>query len=76
MTAIVDTIRNLSTAQALDFLKTSESSIRFLWIKNVWIADSPLRDIIGRTIPFMEGGWSGDGRLFILSGLADSSIFR
>ncbi|MGI6373656.1 MAG: YidC/Oxa1 family membrane protein insertase [Caldicoprobacterales bacterium] len=71
MTTIIDTIKNISTAQALDFLKTSESSIRFLWIKNVWIADSPLRDIIGRTIPFMEGGWSGAWNgLFILSGLA------
>ncbi|HZJ57957.1 MAG TPA: YidC/Oxa1 family membrane protein insertase [Clostridia bacterium] len=71
MTTIVDAIKNISTPQALDFLKTSESSLRFLWIKNVWIADSPLRDIIGRTIPFMEGGWFGAWNgLFVLSGLA------
>lgn len=70
-TAVVDAIKNISTAQALEFLKTSESSLRFLWIKNVWIADSPLRDIIGRTIPFMAGGWSGPWNgLFILSALA------
>ena len=71
VTTIVDAIKNISTAQALEFLKTSESSLRFLWIKNVWIADSPMRDIIGRTIPFMESGlngaWNG---LFILSALA------
>lgn len=71
MTTILDTIKNIDTSQALEFLKTSESSLRFLWIKNVWIADSPLRDIIGRTIPFMEGGWYGAWNgLFILSGLA------
>jgi len=70
-TAIVEAIKNISTAQALEFLKTSGSSLRFLWIKNVWIADSPMRDIIGRTIPFMAGGWNGAWNgLFILSALA------
>ncbi|NLJ40999.1 MAG: YidC/Oxa1 family membrane protein insertase [Clostridiales bacterium] len=76
MTTIIDGIKNISTPGALNFLKTSESSLRFLWIRNVWIADSPLRDIIGRTIPFMEGGikgaWNG---LFILSGLAGLTSF-
>lgn len=71
MTPIIDSIKDISTSGALNFLKTSESSLRFLWIKNVWIADSPLRDIIGRTIPFMEGGWYGPWNgLFVLSGLA------
>lgn len=71
ITTILDTIKNITTEQALDFLKTSESSLKFLWIKNVWIADSPLKDIIGRSIPFMEGGWNGAWNgLFILSGLA------
>ena len=65
--AIVEAIKNISTAQALEFLKTSGSSLGFLWIKNVWIADSPMRDIIGRAIPFMGSGWNG---LFILSALA------
>lgn len=71
VTAVVDSIKNISTAQAQEFLKTSGSGLKFLWIKNVWIADSPLRDIIGRTIPFMEGGWHGPWNgLFILSALA------
>lgn len=69
--AIVEAIKNISTAEALEFLKTSGSSLRFLWIKNVWIADSPMRDIIGRAIPFMAGGWNGAWNgLFILSALA------
>ena len=71
VTTLIDAIKGISTTQALDFLQASGSEIRFLWIKNLWIADSPLRDIIGRTIPFMEGGWYGSWNgLFILSGLA------
>ncbi len=71
MTTIIDAIKNITTSQALEFLDASGSGLRFLWIKNVWIADSPLRDIIGRTIPFMEGGWYGAWNgLFILSALA------
>ena len=65
--AIVEAIKNISTAQALEFFKTSGASLGCLWIKNVWIADSPMRDIIGRAIPFMGSGWNG---LFILSALA------
>ncbi len=69
--AVIDTIKGISKSQALDFLNNSSSGLRFLWIKNIWIADSPLRDIIGRTIPFMEGGWNGAWNgLFILSALA------
>lgn len=68
MNTILDTIKNIGTQQAMDFLKAGEyASYKFLWIKNVWVADSPLKDIIGRSIPFMGEGWNG---IFILSGLA------
>ncbi|HZJ82382.1 MAG TPA: YidC/Oxa1 family membrane protein insertase [Clostridia bacterium] len=68
MTTLLDTIKNIDTQQALDFLNGAKySSYKFLWIKNVWVADSPLKDIIGRGIPFMGEGWNG---IFILSGLA------
>ena len=71
VTTVIDSIKNISTTQALDFLKSQESSLGFLWIKNVWIADSPVKDIIGRSIPFMESGWGGAWNgLFILSALA------
>ena len=41
--------------------------LKFLWIKNVWVADSPLKNIVGVKIPFLAEGWNG---LFILSAVA------
>lgn len=39
----------------------------FLWIKNIWQADSPLKNITGAAIPFFSPGYNG---LFILPILA------
>lgn len=68
VTAILDTIKSITTQQAVDFLQESKyASYQFLWIKNIWVADSPYRDLIGRSIPFLGTGWNG---LFILAALA------
>jgi YidC/Oxa1 family membrane protein insertase len=68
VTAILDTIKSITTQQAVDFLQESKyASYQFLWIKNIWVADSPYRDLIGRSIPFLGAGWNG---LFILAALA------
>lgn len=65
---LLEAVKNITTKQALEFLQGSEyASYQFLWIKNVWIANSPYRDIIGRSIPFLSEGWNG---LFILAALA------
>ena len=69
-------MQSISTDQALNFLNMSDSGIKFLWIKNVWIADSPLKDIIGRSIPFMQGGLTGPWNgMFILSALAGATSY-
>lgn len=65
---LIDAVKNITTQQAMDFLRSSQySSYQFLWIKNIWIADSPYKDIIGRSITFLGAGWNG---LFILAALA------
>jgi len=68
VTAIMEAIKNITNQQALNFLQDSKyASYQFLWIKNVWIADSPLKDVVGRNIMILGSGWNG---LFILAALA------
>lgn len=72
--SIIGAIKTIDTTQALSFLNTQ--NVRFLWIRNLWIADSPLKDIIGRKLSFMEGGLNGPWNgLFILSALAGLTSF-
>jgi len=66
--ALLEAIKGITTQQAMEFLQSSKySSYQFLWIKNIWIADSPYMDVIGRSITFLGAGWNG---LFILAALA------
>jgi YidC/Oxa1 family membrane protein insertase len=65
---LVDTIKSISDQEVYQFLQhTQYSAYKFLWIKNIWIADSPLISVVGRPINFLTDGWNG---LFILPILA------
>jgi len=52
--ALINTIRNISVPEALAFMKANPlyHAYKFLWIKNIWVADSPLMDVLGRSIPY------------------------
>jgi len=64
---ILEAIRNISNEEIYSFLNAQYGSYRFLWIKNIWIADSPIVSIVGRPIDLFSGQWNG---LFILPVLA------
>lgn len=67
---LVDTIKNISNEEVYQFLQNAQfSSYRFLWIKNIWIADSPFMSVSGRGIDFLTNGYNGLFILPILAGL-------
>jgi len=51
---LLNTIRNIHIPDAVAFMKANPtySAYQFLWIKNIWVPDSPLVDLLGRSIPF------------------------
>jgi YidC/Oxa1 family membrane protein insertase len=51
---LYSTVRSITVPQALSFLRGNERFLayQFLWIKNIWVPDSPLADVIGRSIPY------------------------
>ena len=53
---LFDTIRNIRISDAIAFMKANPQyeAYQFLWIRNVWVADSPLMDIVGRSIPLQN----------------------
>lgn len=63
---ITDTIKNLKDTDVSGFL-AQFPEYKFIWIKNVWIADSPLKSISGRSISLFENLYNG---MFILPVLA------
>ncbi|NLO81988.1 MAG: YidC/Oxa1 family membrane protein insertase [Clostridiales bacterium] len=67
---LVNTINKISDQEVYQFLQSSNySSFRFLWIRNIWIADSPLVSISGKPINFFSGIWNGVFILPILAGI-------
>jgi YidC/Oxa1 family membrane protein insertase len=64
---LLETIKNISNKEIYSFLNAQYGAYRFLWIKNVWIADSPLVSVVGRPIDLFSNEWNG---LFILPILA------
>jgi len=64
---LLETIKNISNKDIYSFLNAQYGAYKFLWIKNVWIADSPLVSVVGRPIDLLSGEWNG---LFILPILA------
>ena len=53
--------------QISDFHVQQKSIESFLWIRNIWVADSPFVDLYGKSIPLFSANWNG---LFILPILA------
>lgn len=64
---LLETIKSISDKEIYSFLNSQYGAYRFLWIKNVWIADSPLVSVVGRPIDLFSDQWNG---LFILPVLA------
>lgn len=64
---LLDSIKNISNKEIYSFLNAQYGAYKFLWIKNIWIADSPLVSVVGRPIDLFSGEWNG---LFILPVLA------
>jgi len=58
---IVEAVKNTSNADVMQFLQNARyDSYRFLWIRNIWVADSPLMTISGSSAegllsPFRNG---------------------
>jgi YidC/Oxa1 family membrane protein insertase len=67
VTVLTDTIKSISVDDAMMFLKTQYAGNQFLWIKNIFIADSPILNIMGQSISPFTQGFNG---AFILSALA------
>ena len=71
---LINTISKISDQDVYQFLQSSNySSFRFLWIRNIWIADSPLVSVSGKSISIFSGIWNG---VFILPILAGTSYYR
>jgi len=53
---LLNTIRNIHIPDAVAFMKANPtySAYQFLWIRNIWVPDSPLVDLLGRSIPFQN----------------------
>lgn len=69
---LTDTIKGISVDDAMTFLKTQYVGNQFLWIKNIFIADSPILNVMGQSIsPFVKG-FNG---AFILSALAGGTSY-
>ncbi|NLX70296.1 MAG: membrane protein insertase YidC [Clostridiales bacterium] len=67
---LVNAINKISDQEVYQFLQTSNySSFRFLWIRNIWIADSPLVSVSGKRIDFFSGVWNGVFILPVLAGI-------
>ncbi len=64
---LLETIKNISNKEIYSFLNAQYGAYKFLWIKNIWIADSPLVSVVGRPIDLFSSEWNG---LFILPILA------
>lgn len=50
----------------------SSSGYSFLWIKNIWVADSALKSVVGTSIKFGSGAFNG---LFILPVLSTATQY-
>ena len=67
---LLNTISKISDQDVYQFLQSSNySSFRFLWIRNIWIADSPLVSVSGKSISIFSGIWNGVFILPILAGI-------
>lgn len=68
VTVIVDAVRNANNTDVLEFLNNARfDSFRFLWIRNIWVADSPLMTISGSPDTFLSPFRNGFFILPILS---------
>ena len=78
---LFDTIRNTHIPDAIAFMKANPvyNAYHFLWIKNIWVPDSPLMDVLGRSIPFQNiiyGISSNQNNgIFLLAVLTGASSF-
>lgn len=55
-TVLFDTIRNITVKDTMDFIAANPQyqAYHFLWIRNLWVPDSPINDILGRSIPLQN----------------------
>ncbi len=67
MTMLLDTIKGISVEDAMAFLQSNYPGSQFLWIKNIFIADSPILNVMGQKIGPFVYGFNG---VYLLSALA------
>lgn len=78
---LLNTIRNIHIPDAVAFMKANPtySAYHFLWIRNIWVPDSPLVDLLGRSIPFQNILYgistSQNNGIFLLAALTGASSF-
>jgi len=78
---LFDTIRNTHVPDVVAFMKANPvySAYHFLWIRNIWVPDSPLVDLLGRSIPFQNILYgistSQNNGFFLLAALTGATSF-
>jgi len=78
---LFETIRNIHIPEAVSFMKSNPeySAYHFLWIRNIWVPDSPLMDLLGRSIPlqnvFYGISTNQNNGFFLLAALTGATSF-